>query len=70
MRQLRAVHGLSQETLAHESGIDRTYVSSIERAKREKCSKTSAGARFSTTVAGDALRLTIGMLSKLDLAKT
>ncbi|MEA2890142.1 MAG: hypothetical protein QOI05_935 [Bradyrhizobium sp.] len=34
MRKLRAVHGLSQEALAHESGIDRTYVSSIERAKR------------------------------------
>jgi transcriptional regulator with XRE-family HTH domain len=34
MRQLRAARGLSQETLAHESDVDRTYVSSIERAKR------------------------------------
>src|SRR4051812_45483729 len=34
MRQLPAVHSLSQEALAHESGIDRTYVSSIERTKR------------------------------------
>jgi transcriptional regulator with XRE-family HTH domain len=34
MRQLRAVHGLSQEALAHESDVDRTYVSSIERAQR------------------------------------
>src|SRR4051812_30404013 len=34
IRHLRAVHGLSPEALAHESGIDRTYVSSIERAKR------------------------------------
>jgi DNA-binding XRE family transcriptional regulator len=34
MRRLRAVHGLSQEALAHESGVDRTYVSSIERAER------------------------------------
>jgi transcriptional regulator with XRE-family HTH domain len=34
MRKLRAVHGLSQEALAHESDIDRTYVSSIERGKR------------------------------------
>jgi hypothetical protein len=24
MRKLRAVHGLSQEALAHESGVDRT----------------------------------------------
>jgi transcriptional regulator with XRE-family HTH domain len=34
MRQLRAVRGLSQEALAHESCVDRTYVSSIERAQR------------------------------------
>lgn len=34
MRKLRAAHGLSQEALAHESGVDRTYVSSIERAQR------------------------------------
>ncbi|HEV7600783.1 MAG TPA: helix-turn-helix transcriptional regulator [Bradyrhizobium sp.] len=34
MRKLRALHGLSQEALAHESGVDRTYVSSIERAQR------------------------------------
>jgi transcriptional regulator with XRE-family HTH domain len=34
MRKLRAVHGLSQEALAHESGVERTYVSSIERAER------------------------------------
>jgi transcriptional regulator with XRE-family HTH domain len=34
MRKLRAVHGLSQEALAHESCVDRAYVSSIERAKR------------------------------------
>jgi transcriptional regulator with XRE-family HTH domain len=34
MRQLRAVRGLSQEALAHDSDVDRSYVSSIERAKR------------------------------------
>jgi transcriptional regulator with XRE-family HTH domain len=34
MRQLRAARGLSQEALAHESGVDPSYVSSIERAKR------------------------------------
>jgi transcriptional regulator with XRE-family HTH domain len=34
MRKLRAVHGLSQEALAYESGVDRTYVSSIERGER------------------------------------
>ena len=34
MRKLRAAHGLSQEALAYESGVDRTYVSSIERGER------------------------------------
>jgi transcriptional regulator with XRE-family HTH domain len=34
MRMLRAARGLSQEALAVDAGIDRTYVSSIERAKR------------------------------------
>jgi len=34
MRKLRAAHGLSQEALAHDSGLNRTYVSSVERAER------------------------------------
>ena len=31
LRRLRAERGLSQEELAHQAGIDRTYVSSLER---------------------------------------
>lgn len=34
MRQLRAARGLSQEALAHEAGINRTYLSAVERAER------------------------------------
>jgi transcriptional regulator with XRE-family HTH domain len=34
MRRLRAVRGLSQEALAHECGINRTYLSAIEGAER------------------------------------
>ena len=34
MRKLRAARGLTQEALAHESGVNRTYLSSVERAER------------------------------------
>lgn len=34
LRQLRADAGLSQERLALEAGLDRTYVSGIERGER------------------------------------
>ena len=32
LRRLRKAAGLSQEELAHRSGIDRTYVSALERS--------------------------------------
>jgi transcriptional regulator with XRE-family HTH domain len=34
LRQIRLRVGLSQEELAHRSGLDRTYVSSCERGRR------------------------------------
>lgn len=34
LRDLRKRAGLSQEELAHEAGLDRTYVSGIERGVR------------------------------------
>ncbi|SIO66970.1 Helix-turn-helix [Bradyrhizobium erythrophlei] len=34
MRRLRAVRGLTQEALAHECGINRTYLSGVERSER------------------------------------
>jgi len=34
MRRLRAVRGLTQEALAYDCGINRTYLSAVERAER------------------------------------
>ena len=34
MRRLRAARGVSRETLAHECGINRTYLSAVERSER------------------------------------
>jgi transcriptional regulator with XRE-family HTH domain len=33
LRALRLARGWSQEELAHRSGLDRTYISSLERLK-------------------------------------
>ena len=34
VRELRQQAGLSQEAFAHKCGLDRTYISGIERGKR------------------------------------
>jgi transcriptional regulator with XRE-family HTH domain len=34
MRLLREKSGISQEAFAHECGLDRTYISGIERGRR------------------------------------
>ena len=34
MRHPRAVRGLSQDALAHDSGMNRTYLSAVERSER------------------------------------
>ncbi|MCU0915715.1 MAG: helix-turn-helix transcriptional regulator [Planctomycetes bacterium] len=42
LRQLRERAGLSQETLATKSGLDRTYISLLERGQRQPTLKTLA----------------------------
>ena len=34
IKQLRNEKGISQETLANRAGLDRTYITSVERGKR------------------------------------
>jgi transcriptional regulator with XRE-family HTH domain len=34
LRELREAKGMTQESLAHEAGLDRTYISSVERGER------------------------------------
>lgn len=34
MRKLRAAREMSQEALAYESGVNRTYLGSVERSER------------------------------------
>jgi transcriptional regulator with XRE-family HTH domain len=33
LRKHRQANGLSQEALAHEAGVDRTYISALERSQ-------------------------------------
>lgn len=34
IKEYRNKRGISQESLAHETGLDRTYITSVERGKR------------------------------------
>jgi transcriptional regulator with XRE-family HTH domain len=50
MRLLRAERGLTQEALAYECGINRTYLSAVERAERnvsvDNIARIAAGLRI------------------------
>ncbi len=55
LRQARQKSGLSQEELANASGVDRTYVSGIERGIRNPT--ISVLNRFAATLGVDAFAL-------------
>ncbi|WP_449232609.1 helix-turn-helix domain-containing protein [Azospirillum doebereinerae] len=58
IRRLRNAQGISQEELAHRSGIDRSYVGQIERAEH-KATVVTLGrlARALKVLPGDLLTL-------------
>jgi len=57
LRQLREQSGLSQEALATKSGLDRTFISLLERGQRQPTLKTLARL-------ADALDTSLTALSK------
>lgn len=46
VRELRLSQGLSQENFAELCSLDRTYISSLERGKRNVCLKNIAAIAF------------------------
>ncbi|MCL5278429.1 MAG: helix-turn-helix transcriptional regulator [Planctomycetes bacterium] len=57
LRQLRERAGLSQEALAAKSGLDRTYISLLERGQRQPTLKTLARL-------AEALNMSLAALAK------
>lgn len=57
MRLARIAAGISQEELAHRAGIDRTYVSGIERGKRNPT--ITVVARFAEALGTTAANLLV-----------
>ena len=51
VRELREARGLSQEALAFEASLDRTYVSSVERGRRNVSLSTLTQQTSSSTEA-------------------
>jgi transcriptional regulator with XRE-family HTH domain len=57
VRKLRSVLGLSQEAFADLCGLDRTYISGVERGKRNISLRNIA-------IIAKALKITISELTK------
>jgi transcriptional regulator with XRE-family HTH domain len=57
LRSFRVAKGLSQEALAHDAGLDRTYVAGIERGERNP----TLGSMFRIA---DALRIDLSEWAK------
>ena len=55
LRELRKEKGLSQEDLAHESGLDRTFISLLERGKRQPSLGTTISIANALTLSASEL---------------
>ena len=55
LRLARAMRGISQEELGHQSGLDRTYVSGVERGVRNPTIKVVAALAASLDIPAHSL---------------
>ena len=60
VRHFRRSAELSQEELAHEAGLDRTYISQVERRKRNLTVVALAKIAYALKVSPDRLLLPLG----------
>ena len=59
VRELRSAQGYSQETFAHQVGLDRTYIGGIERGERNVALRNIE--KIATTLGLSIAELTKGL---------
>ncbi len=70
LRALREKNGISQEELAHRAELDRTYISGIERNRRNPSVRSLQRIVAALNISLDALFLEARHLAEVDNRKT